>query len=272
MVGYPEEIARTFASDWRPGVELAALALVTCALFAFVRRARCAPAPLFAFVLGAAALAAILAAATALGLDRLARAAAALLALAAVAFPVVFQPEIRLALSGVGRRLTGLAAPAGSPVVSAVVEAARALARSGTGAVVAIERESSLAKYARGGTRMEAMVSGDLLQSVFAKDAALKDGAAIVRRGRVAAAGCLLPLSENADLAKSLGARHRAALGLSERTDAVAVVVSGADGAISLAVNGAISRGLTVDDLRRKLEELCPAAETASAAEPWPPA
>lgn len=171
---------------------------------------------------------------------------------------VLFAPELRRALEQVGRpggvltRQTNLT-PA-TRTIEVLATSARRLSELGWGALVVLERETGLNEYAETGTRLDAALSQELLLNVFFPHAPLHDGAAIVRGERVLAAGCLLPLTESARGAGHLGTRHRAAIGISERTDAVCVVVSEETGQISIANNGRMVRNLDEDKLRKVLQ------------------
>ena len=134
--------------------------------------------------------------------------------------------------------------------------AAGMLAKGRIGAIVAIERQIGLGSYIEGGIRLDAVLTYDLLLSIFQPSSPLHDGAVIVRDDRVAAAACFLPLTVNPKLSKGLGSRHRAAIGLTEENDAVAIVVSEESGGLSLVVDGQLERGLDVDGLRTRLRAL----------------
>jgi diadenylate cyclase len=167
---------------------------------------------------------------------------------------VVFQSEIRHVLADVGRRLSFLR---GSVVdgdsYDDIVLAANLFSQHQTGALIVIEREIGLRTYIESGVPMDARLSYDLLATVFRPSAPLHDGAVIVQKDRIAAAACFLPLSMNPVLSTQLGTRHRAGIGITEETDAIAVIVSEETGAISMAVGGTISRDLTVEQLRERL-------------------
>jgi len=269
MTEFVTRLGRALTADWRPAVEILALAIIVYAVFRFMRGTRGAGVLRPVFFAVAAALAVLLIAAQAAGLDRLVWVAERLVALAAIGALVIFQPEIRSGLVRVGRgRVFNVFVAAPSPVAEEVVRAVTRLSIAKLGALVAVERGASLAKYARGGVGMDARVSADLLVSLFAAGAPLRDGAAIVRGGKVAAAGCLLPLSRNIELSRSLGTRHRAGLGLTEQTDAFTVIVSDGTGRISLAVGGGLTQDVAVGSLRGIVEGLCAEAEVASAASP----
>ncbi len=171
---------------------------------------------------------------------------------------VVFQSEIRQALAKVGRKLTftRLSQTSAAESYDDIVLAANLFSQNQTGALIVIEREIGLRTYIESGVPLDAKLSYDLLATIFRPSAPLHDGAAIVRGDRVAAAACFLPLSMNPVLSTQLGTRHRAGIGITEETDAVAVIVSEESGAISLAVGGNIERDITVEELRERLSEL----------------
>jgi diadenylate cyclase len=173
-----------------------------------------------------------------------------------LALIVLFQPELRRALAQAGRnpmlqRMAGQASAARRQLLHEVVRAVDALAVKRIGALVAIERQVGLRAYAELGVPMEAVVSAELLGSLFQPGSPLHDGAALIQGDRITAAGCFLPLSRNLGLSRTLGTRHRAAVGLSEETDAAIVVVSEETGVISLVVDGVIERGLDAERLSR---------------------
>ena len=168
---------------------------------------------------------------------------------------VVFQPELRNALAQLGRsRLWNVFARfEESEVVEEIVKAAERLARAKIGGIIAIEREVGLGEYADKGTRFEADVSSDLLTTIFTPYSPLHDGAVLIRGDKIMAAGAPLPLTQFPVRDKSLGMRHRAAIGLSEETDAYVVVISEETSQISLAVGGQLFRGMDQDHLRAHL-------------------
>lgn len=167
---------------------------------------------------------------------------------------VVFQSEIRHVLSDVGRRLSFLRGnTSGGDSYDDIVLAANLFSQHQTGALIVIEREIGLRTYIESGVAMDAKLSYDLLATIFRPSAPLHDGAAIIQKDRVAAAACFLPLSMNPVLSTQLGTRHRAGIGITEETDAIAVIVSEETGAISMAVGGKIERDLTAEQLRERL-------------------
>ncbi len=176
-----------------------------------------------------------------------------------VALPIVFQPELRRALEKIGggrflaRPLTLMAEDDRTDVIEEVVKSVQELAQTRTGALIVLERNTGLEEYIDAGVQIDAILSAELLTNIFVEKTPLHDGAAIIRGDRIAAAGCVLPLSSSSRLARSLGTRHRAAVGITEQSDALAVIVSEETGLTSLAVEGILTRGLTEDLLRERL-------------------
>ena len=170
---------------------------------------------------------------------------------------VVFQSEIRHALANLGRRISLIrSSGAAADLYDDIVLAANLFSQNQTGALIVIEREIGLRTYIESGVPLDARLSYDLLATLFRPSAPLHDGAAIIQGDRLAAAACFLPLSMNPVLSTQMGTRHRAGIGITEETDAVAVIVSEETGAISLAVAGNIERDLTVERLRERLSSL----------------
>ncbi len=170
---------------------------------------------------------------------------------------VVFQHDIRRALSAMGR--SGFfreQADGVSLLVEELVTSAELLSGKKIGALIVIEREMEVDNYLEVGTEIDAKVSSEIIMSIFLPYSPIHDGAVIIRQGKLTMAGCFLPLSRNPDLSKTLGTRHRAAIGLSEVTDAVVLVVSEETGAISVAHGGRINRGIDQNALRKMLKRL----------------
>jgi len=170
---------------------------------------------------------------------------------------VIFAGELRLAVTRLGRKLAfgGNANPA-AEAYDDIVLAANLFYQNQTGALMVIEREIGLRTYIESGVPLDARLSYDLLATIFRPSAPLHDGAVIIQKDRIAAAACFLPLSMNPVLSTQLGTRHRAGIGVTEETDAIAVIVSEETGSISLAVGGKIERELSIDQLRDRLGEL----------------
>jgi len=172
---------------------------------------------------------------------------------------VLFQSDIRRALAHFGRAPFFRYFSRNAELEDSIEElavAATLLSQQRIGAIIAIERQIGLRNYIEGGIRLDAVLSYDLLQSIFLPSSPLHDGAVIVQENRVAAAACFLPLTVNPRLSKTLGSRHRAAIGLTEENDAVAIVVSEETGRMSIVVDGDIERGLDADTLRTRLRAL----------------
>jgi len=169
---------------------------------------------------------------------------------------VIFQADIRRALTRVGRGLFASARTQEAHTIEEIVRACQALAQRRVGALVAIEREVQIDEFVEQGTPLDAELSRDLLISLFLPYSPLHDGAAVVRRDRVATAGCILPLATRGSVPGALGTRHRAAIGITEETDALVVVVSEETGKISLVAGGEIREDLDGPHLRQALLEL----------------
>ncbi|MDR1389271.1 MAG: diadenylate cyclase CdaA [Treponema sp.] len=174
-----------------------------------------------------------------------------------VAVAIVFQPELRKIIIRLGQgELFRLDARPRLGQLEAVVTAAEMLSQQRRGALVVFQRKVNIRNIVDSGTRLNADLSSSLIVTVFAFDGPLHDGALVVQGGRITAAGCLLPLSEQQDIQKSFGTRHRAALGMSEASDAVILVVSEETGAISLAYESKLYYDLSPLEVQRKLKEL----------------
>lgn len=175
----------------------------------------------------------------------------------AVILAVVFQPELRSFLAQLGsQRLGRVLIPQELRFIDEIVAALRDASANRVGLLVVLEQETGLRNYIATGTPVNGEVTSDLLLTIFHPHTPLHDGAVILREDRVVAAGCVLPLSNAADIARVLGTRHRAALGLTELSDAIVLVVSEETGAVSLARNGRLERDLNVEDLRERLKDL----------------
>ena len=174
-----------------------------------------------------------------------------------IAIIVLFQNEIRRLLTQLGRTAYFRSMRRGAiDPIDEIVTAAVGMGANHHGAIIVFEREMSLSQYAEGGIALDATASYDLCVSIFNPGAPLHDGAVIMRQGRVAAAACFLPLTRNPQLSRELGSRHRAAIGISEETDCVALVVSEETGKISIVFDGQLSRGLDPVALAERLREL----------------
>ena len=184
----------------------------------------------------------------------------------ATAAIIVFQPELRRALEKLGQKNffnSFLPFEKGrdserfsNHTIDAIVNACFEMGSVKTGALIVVEHEIMLTEYETTGIRLDSFVSEQLLMNIFEHNTPLHDGAVIIRGDRIMSATCYLPLSENMDLSKQLGTRHRAAVGMSEVSDALVICVSEESGKVSYAMGGRLVRGITRDELRNKLEEL----------------
>lgn len=171
---------------------------------------------------------------------------------------IIFQPEIRRALEKIGRttfleKHVVLDEQARNEVATEIVTAVEGLSDTRTGALILIEQQTGLGELINTGTKIDAVVSAALLENIFVVNTPLHDGACIIRNNRIIAGGCFLPLSSNDKISKKLGTRHRAALGASETSDAIVIVVSEETGMISLAINGKLLRNYNGDKLKKVL-------------------
>ena len=172
-----------------------------------------------------------------------------------IALIILFQPELRRALEHLGRnglfsKNLEVTEEEMDKIISQIVAAAVNLSSSKTGALIVIEQKTGLKDYIETGVKIDAIVSSQLLENIFVVNTPLHDGAVIIRNDRIESAGCFLPLTENNNISKQLGTRHRAAIGVSENSDALVVVVSEETGNISLAVNGKLTRNYNGERLK----------------------
>ena len=189
-----------------------------------------------------------------------------LLSVGLVGLVIIFQPELRRSLEELGRkRMIPLLSSESrkqnddsfsDKTVTELVKASFEMGKAKTGALIVIEQDTPLGEYERTGIRVDGIVTSQLLLNIFEKNTPLHDGAVIIRGNRVTAATCYLPLSDNMEISKELGTRHRAGLGISEVTDSVTIIVSEETGAVSLVQKGRLMRGLTSDELKAELLKL----------------
>jgi diadenylate cyclase len=174
-----------------------------------------------------------------------------------IAIIIIFQPELRRALEQLGRgklfTRTSAEEEEYSKRIGEVIKAVNYLSKRKTGALIVFERDTGLSDYIESGTQIGSRISSEILINIFNPNAPLHDGAVIIRQNQLIAAGCYLPLSENPFISKELGTRHRAAIGLSELSDGIALVVSEETGQISLAMNGQVVRDIKEESLISKL-------------------
>ena len=246
------ERVRFLAPDWKDAIDIVIVAAIIYRILRMMWGTRA-----IQMLLGLFSLVAIYGVASVLDLRLIEYLLRTLFQYGIIAALVVFQPELRSALTRLGqnrlfRVFTRLER---NEVAEEISEAAEELSRNRTGAIIAIEREVGLGEYLESGTPLQARVSDALLLNIFTPYSLLHDGAAIVRGDDIVAAGVILPLTQQPVTDRSLGTRHRAALGLSEETDALVVVVSEETGFITLAHGGRLFRNLSPDELKEMLIE-----------------
>jgi diadenylate cyclase len=172
-----------------------------------------------------------------------------------IAFVIIFQPELRRALASLGqhRFLSRFFTVEESGALPEIIKSVTRLADKGIGAIIVLEKDMGLKNYIETGTKIDARLTAELVETIFSPTSPLHDGAVIVQNDRIAAAGCILPLTQDQRLSVSLGTRHRAAIGLTEETDAAVIVVSEETQAISWAQSGKLNRKIDVNTLRSEL-------------------
>lgn len=245
--------------DWRSAIDIAVVAVVLYQLLMLIKGTRAVQ-----LLKGIAVLLIISSLSKVLNLITISWLLGQVWKMLFVALPVVFQPELRRALEQLGRGrffvrhpLT-LGTEAFTQMIEELVRCTQVLSKNRIGALMVIERETGVQEFIETGIKIDGVVSSEFLVNVFIPNTPLHDGAVIIRGDRVAAAGCFLPLSENTNIQKELGTRHRAAIGLTEVSDSVIIIVSEETGAISVALDGVLTRFLDektlTDLLNRELQ------------------
>jgi len=194
-----------------------------------------------------------------LGLERIEWLLTKLFAISVIGILIIFQAEIRQGLARLGRHYLfslPLREEELEHILREVAKAVDFLARQGIGALIALERDDSLKPYTESGVSIDGLISSDLLQNIFTPGSMLHDGGVVIQHGRITAAGCLFPLNEDPDISRVFGMRHRAAIGLSQETDSVVIVVSEERQDVSLAYEGRLSQGMKRDDLIVNVRQL----------------
>ena len=244
-------IAHFLSKFARPCLEISLMSVCFYFLFQFLRGTRA-----LQVLKGAIVLVFLFFVAQQLHLDTIHWLLARIFGFSIVAVLIIFQPEFRRALAQLGRRPLFSGHTAHEVMIDTVVSACTELAKNKIGALIAMERETGLKNYIETGIRMDATASAELLRTIFMPNTPLHDGGVIVEHNQIAAAACLFPLSQKTNLSIDLGTRHRAALGLSEDTDAVVLVVSEETGIISMASDGKLTRDLDEDSMKKTLAGL----------------
>ncbi len=183
--------------------------------------------------------------------------------LTAIAVVIIFQPELRRGLEQIGRSQfrdffnleEGNAHIKTTAVIEEIVKTATELSKNFVGALIVIERNTKIGEIINSGTQLDSIVSAELLINIFTPNTPLHDGAVVIRENKIKSAACFLPLTDNPNLSKELGTRHRAALGITEISDSISIIVSEESGKISFALSGGLTRNLTPDTLRKALNK-----------------
>ena len=257
---WPYFISQIRSIDLLDVLDILIVTVLLYYVYAFIRDRRAGR-----LAVGVAILAVIMLVSSLIGLSAMSFIMTNIFQIGFVALIVVFQPELRSALEKMGgepfKSLRSIgenkeAASSFSPYINELCHGVAELAKTKTGALIVIERNTKLGEIIKTGVIVNADLSTFILRNVFYEGAPLHDGAVILRNWRVHAAGCFLPLSQNENIIKDLGTRHRAGIGMSEESDAVVIIVSEETGTISLAVGGQLHRGFTYGSLKRELETL----------------
>ena len=249
----------SFIYLWRPILEIGFIWILLYSLIRFFQGTRA-----MQVLMGLVMLAIVFNIAKVLELNTVNWVLTKLFAVGVVAFLIIFQPELRRGLARIGQNTMFSPLLKKGGTIDEVVQTCEQLSRSKIGALIAIEREVGLKNYIESGLQLDAKVSAELLTTLFSPNTPTHDGGVILQGERVASCGSLFPLSQGPQLSRSLGTRHRAAVGLTEESDAVTIVVSEETGSISLSVFGKLTRELDGEGLRRVLTNLFRSPESSS--------
>jgi diadenylate cyclase len=236
---------------WRPVLEILIIWAVLYRLLIFIQGTRTVQV-----VIGIVILMLGSAVSGAFGLTTINWILTKLLAIGVFAFFIIFQPELRRALARIGQNIAFRSFVKKGGLLDEIVRACEFLSQKRIGALIALERDIGLRNYVESGVVLNAKVSAELIITIFMPLTPLHDGGLIIEEDKIASCGSLFPLSKNPNLSKTLGTRHRAALGLTEETDAVTIVVSEETGKIAVSVNGHMTKNLETENLRRVLKNL----------------
>ena len=244
-------IKEIIAIIWKPVIEVAILWFVIYRLLAFIKGTRAVQV-----LRGIVVIIIIFFLTQKLGFDVINWIFTKLFALSVIAFLIIFQPELRSGLARIGREKVFGRIITEERVMEEVAKSASMLSKKKIGMILAIQREVNLEPYTESGVTIDSVVTSELLNTIFMPNTPLHDGGVIIHGDRIIAAGCLFPLTQSPDVSKLLGTRHRAAIGLSEETDAICVVVSEETGAVSVANAGKLTRDLDRERLINHMRAL----------------
>lgn len=264
ILDFFDRIASLRPSDitWSDAAEVVILAILIYHILLWIKTTRA-----WALVKGFAVILVFLLAAVLFNMDTILWIAEKIFSIGILAIVIVFQPEFRKALEQLGQKniiadifnmesVREQGEEFNDKTAEAIIKACVEMSKVKTGALIVIENTVPLGEYERTGINLDAQISSQLLLNIFEHNTPLHDGAIIVRGNRVVSATCYLPLSDNMELSKELGTRHRAAVGISEVSDAMTIVVSEETGAISVTQNSELKRNITADTLREQLQTL----------------
>lgn len=241
-------MAEHWLNLWKPGIEMLFLWFIIYLLLVFIRGTRTVQV-----IKGIIILLLIFFITRWLNLTSINWILTKLLAISVIAFLIIFQPELRRGLARLGQFGFTLGE---EEIVDDIVKSAIFLSNRRIGGIIALEREIGLRPYVESGIAIDSQVTSELINTIFTPETPLHDGGIIIKGERIVAAGCLFPLTQNPNISKLLGTRHRAGIGLTEETDAVCVVVSEETGAISIAANGKLHKDLNRETFPKTLEHI----------------
>src|SRR6185295_8471190 len=259
------EILDILARCWRPAIEIFILAVALYYTFSFVRGTRGA-ASVTGFMVGVLTLALVT---NALQLTVLGRLLSSVAAFAVIAVAVIFQPEIRRMLAQVGDLQLFASAHEQREAIEVIIRTVERLSEARIGALIAIERTVQLHDIVENSIPVDCEATPEMLETIFFPNNAIHDGGVIIKGDRITYAACIFPLTPRQDLSKSMGTRHRAAIGLSEETDAIVVCVSEETGLVSYAYKGTFVRGVTPENLRAFLSSVLVKADRPRNLREW---
>ena len=235
---------------WKPVLEIFLLWVIYYHLLAFIKDTRA-----FEVLRGLIVLAVLFVISHQLNLEIINWILSRLFAISIIALLIIFHPELRRGLARLGQSRFVSFFLRGEKVTNELIKSALILSKKRIGALIAIERESSLQPFIESGILIDAKVTSELISTIFMPNTPLHDGGTILEGSRLAAAGCLFPLTQNPHISKTLGTRHRAGIGLSEESDAVVIIISEETGDISVAMDGKLYRGIDETQLKNTLDK-----------------
>ncbi len=261
-MNYLQQITIYFSEMWKPCLEVILFWYAFYALLKFLRSSGA-----IQILKGLLVIFLFFVIVEILGLSSISRLMREILPISVIGFLVVFQGELRRGLRRIGQNPIFKVPLKEEKIVDEISKTVSALSGKRIGAIIAFEREVSLKQYAESGVPLDAEISFELISTIFMPNTPLHDGGVIIRGGRIESAGCLFPLTSSQRISKQLGTRHRAAMGLTEETDAAAIVVSEETGHVSFAEKGELARDLSTEEIKKRILNLF--QPTKPEAKPW---